>query len=44
VGTHRSVSRRAEDVVESPFLSGAVDPFNSIDDSMKDCHIRRLPT
>jgi hypothetical protein len=44
VGTHRSVSRRAGDVVESPFLSGAVDPFNSIDDSMKDCHIRGLPT
>jgi hypothetical protein len=32
VGIHRSVSRRTGDVVRSPFLSGAVDPFNAVDD------------
>jgi hypothetical protein len=40
VGTHRSISRCVGDVDRSPFFSGAVDPFNSVGDSMKDCHIR----
>jgi hypothetical protein len=43
VGTHRSVSRRAGDVVESPFFSGAVTLSNAFDDSVKGCHKRELP-
>jgi hypothetical protein len=26
-----------------PFFSGIVDLFNSVDDLVKDCHVRRLP-
>jgi hypothetical protein len=30
------------DIVGSPFLSGAVDLFNTVDDSTKGCHVRGL--
>jgi hypothetical protein len=40
--THRSTSRCAGDIVRSSFFLGAVDPFNSVDDSMKGCHVRGL--
>jgi hypothetical protein len=41
MGTHRSVSRRAGDVVGSSFLSGAVTLSNSVGDSRK-VAIRKL--
>jgi hypothetical protein len=44
MGTHRSVSWRVGDVVESSFSSGAVALSNIIDDSVKGCHIWGLPT
>jgi hypothetical protein len=43
VGTHKSVSRHAGDVVGSSFFLGAVDPFNSINDFIKGCDVRGLP-
>jgi hypothetical protein len=44
VGTHRSASRCAGDVVGSPFFSRAAGLFDSVDDCTKGCHIRGLPT
>jgi hypothetical protein len=38
VWTHGPVSQRVVDWDESPFL-GAVDPFNSVEDFTKGCHI-----
>jgi hypothetical protein len=40
VGTHRSISWHAGDVIISPFFLGAVDLFNSVDDFVKGCHVR----
>jgi hypothetical protein len=42
VGTHRSVSQRAGDVVRSPFFSRAVALSNVVDDYVKGYHIRGL--
>jgi hypothetical protein len=43
-GGRRSVSRRAEDVIGSFFFSGVVTLSNTIDNSVKDCHVQELPT
>jgi hypothetical protein len=43
VGTYRSVSQHAGDVVESPFFSGVVTLSNAINDSTKSYHIWGLP-
>jgi hypothetical protein len=39
MGTHRSVSRRAGNVVGNSFFSGAVTLSNSVDDFMKGCYM-----
>jgi hypothetical protein len=44
VGSHRLVSRCARDVVGNPFFSRAVALSNTIDDSMKGCHVQKLLT
>jgi hypothetical protein len=38
MGTPRSVSRRADDVVRNSFFSRAVTLSNSVDDFVKDCY------
>jgi hypothetical protein len=38
MGTHRSVSQRARDVVGNSFFLGAVTLSNSVDDFVKDCY------
>jgi hypothetical protein len=43
MGTRRSVSRRAGDVVRSSFFSGAVALSNAVDNAVKGCHIRGFP-
>jgi hypothetical protein len=43
MGTRRSVSRCAGDVVRSSFFSGAVALSNVVDDSVKSCHLQGLP-
>jgi hypothetical protein len=44
MGTHRSVSRRAGDVVERSFFLREVALSNAVDDSAKGCHIWGVPT
>jgi hypothetical protein len=44
MGTCRSVSRRAGNVVESYFFLGAVTLSNVVDGSVKGCHIGGLAT
>jgi hypothetical protein len=38
MGTHRLASRRAGDIVESSFFSGAVTLSSSVDDFTKGCY------
>jgi hypothetical protein len=44
VGTHRSVSRCAGDVVGSPLFSGVVALLNTVDDYAKGYHVHGLST
>jgi hypothetical protein len=43
MGTRRSFSRHAEDVVGSSVFSGAVALSNAVDDYMKGCHVQGPP-